>query len=124
MEKHNNNSRSFSLRNDLLKMLYSTADNSAVSKDRAVTFALLERAFIAANLANVGFSTCPFTGAPATENRFFAITQPFFNRFYVLYTKMTGLLRPNLPDPEQVNNRIPIAPSILTLKLIKFLYLG
>jgi hypothetical protein len=38
-------------------MSYSTADNSAVSKDRVVKLALLERAFSAANSAFVGFST-------------------------------------------------------------------
>jgi hypothetical protein len=40
-----------------IKMLYSTADDLAVSKDKAVSLVLLERAFKAANSANVGFST-------------------------------------------------------------------
>jgi hypothetical protein len=37
-------------------MPLSTVDNSAVSYDRAVRFALLERAFRATNSANVGIS--------------------------------------------------------------------
>jgi hypothetical protein len=40
-----------------INMLYSMTDNSTVSKDRPVRLALLERAFRAANSANVGFST-------------------------------------------------------------------
>jgi hypothetical protein len=39
-----------------VKMMYSAADNSAISKDRALGFALLERAFRAVNWANGGFS--------------------------------------------------------------------
>jgi hypothetical protein len=57
-----------------IKMSYSMAENSAVSKDRAVRFALLERAFRAANLANVGFSTRLYSGAPVNKNRFLTIT--------------------------------------------------
>jgi hypothetical protein len=40
-----------------IKMSHLMADNSAVSKDRAVRFAWLERAFRAAHSTNVGFST-------------------------------------------------------------------
>jgi hypothetical protein len=40
-----------------MNMSYSTANNSAVSKERAVKFALLERSFRATNSANVGLST-------------------------------------------------------------------
>jgi hypothetical protein len=40
-----------------IKMPNSTADNSAISRDRVARFALLERAFKATNLANIGFST-------------------------------------------------------------------
>jgi hypothetical protein len=61
-------------------------------------FALLERAFRAANSADVGFSTWLFTGAPATENRFSTIAQLFLADCVVPYTKMFGLVRPNLSE--------------------------
>jgi hypothetical protein len=80
-------------------MLYSRADNSAVSNDRAVRFTLLERAFRAANSANVDFSTyhwCPSECISIFDD--VDKSAIFSTEINVPFTKMTGLLRPNLPE--------------------------
>jgi hypothetical protein len=84
------------------KMSYSTADNSAVSKDRAARFALLERANGAANSSNVDFSTYGYSPVPQPLNIIFlmmsiiTINQPFFNRFQCSIYQNDGLTTPEL----------------------------
>jgi hypothetical protein len=85
-----------------LKLSYSNVDNSAVSKDRAVRFALFERAFRAANSLMSAFQRLAIHRCSSDRISIFDDKSVIFSTdFNVPFTKMAGLLRPNLPEQPQ-----------------------
>jgi hypothetical protein len=104
-------------------MSHSTADNSALLKDIADKFTLLERTFRAANLANVGFSTYDYFiihRCPSDWIYIFDDKSTIFNLFPLeqLTSPLPSMRQPS-PNPSSKTHSQPsfTKPQLLALSL-------